>query len=71
MLEWYARHFDTVELNNTFYRLPSETGVQGWRAGTPAYFCFAAKGSRFLTHMKKLKDPATTRRDTPYKTPLG
>src|SRR5256885_15516011 len=57
MLAWYARHFDTVELNNTFYRLPPETGVQGWRDGTPADFCFAAKGSRFLTHMKKLKDP--------------
>ena len=57
MLEWYARHFDTVELNNTFYRLPPETGVQGWRDGSPPRFCFAAKGSRFLTHMKKLKDP--------------
>jgi uncharacterized protein YecE (DUF72 family) len=57
MLEWYARHFDTVELNNTFYRLPPETGVQAWRDGTPHHFCFAAKGSRFLTHMKKLKDP--------------
>jgi len=34
-------------------------------------FCFAVNGHRFLTHMKKLKDPATTRRDTPYKTPLG
>ena len=57
MLEFYARHFDTVELNNTFYRLPPETGVEAWREGTPKDFCFAAKGSRFLTHMKKLKDP--------------
>jgi uncharacterized protein YecE (DUF72 family) len=57
MLEWYTRYFDTVELNNTFYRLPAETGVKGWRDGTPSNFCFAAKGSRFLTHMKKLKDP--------------
>ena len=58
MLEFYVRHFDTVELNNTFYRLPTETGVNDWRTSTPADFCFAAKGSRFLTHMKKLKDPA-------------
>jgi uncharacterized protein YecE (DUF72 family) len=57
MLEFYTRHFDTVELNNTFYRLPVETGVQQWRESTPPGFCFAAKGSRFLTHMKKLKDP--------------
>ena len=59
MLDFYTRHFDTVELNNTFYRLPVETGLERWRAETPAGFCFAAKGSRFLTHMKKLKDPET------------
>ena len=57
-LDYYARHFDTVELNSTFYRLPLETGIDGWRKSTPGDFCFAAKGSRFLTHMKKLKDPA-------------
>jgi uncharacterized protein YecE (DUF72 family) len=57
MLEYYAQHFDTVELNNTFYRLPIETGVENWRSSSPPGFCFAAKGSRFLTHMKKLKDP--------------
>jgi uncharacterized protein YecE (DUF72 family) len=57
MLDYYSQHFDTVELNNTFYRLPPETGVENWRTGSPAGFCFAAKGSRFLTHMKKLKDP--------------
>src|SRR5581483_2910252 len=43
--------------NNTFYRLPVESGLEKWREGTPKGFCFAAKGSRFLTHMKKLKDP--------------
>jgi uncharacterized protein YecE (DUF72 family) len=59
MLEFYAQQFDTVELNSTFYRLPPENGVRQWRAGTPDGFCFAAKGSRFLTHMKKLADPAT------------
>jgi len=57
MLQWYAREFDTVELNNTFYRLPGEKGVHAWREGSPPGFTFAAKGSRFLTHMKKLKDP--------------
>jgi len=57
MLDFYTRHFDTVEINNSFYRLPSETAVQNWRDSTPPGFCFAMKGSRFLTHMKKLKDP--------------
>jgi uncharacterized protein YecE (DUF72 family) len=57
MLDYYAQHFDTVELNNTFYRLPLETGLENWRTTSPPGFCFAAKGSRFLTHMKKLKDP--------------
>ncbi len=56
-LDFYAQHFDTVELNNTFYRLPLETGLNSWREATPKGFCFAVKGSRFLTHMKKLKDP--------------
>jgi len=56
-LDYYARHFDTVELNSTFYRLPLETGLDTWRESTTKDFRFAAKGSRFLTHMKKLKDP--------------
>ena len=58
MLEFYTKHFDTVELNNTFYRLPLESGLEQWRETTPPRFCFSAKGSRFITHMKKLKDPA-------------
>jgi uncharacterized protein YecE (DUF72 family) len=57
MLEFYTRHFDTVEMNNSFYRLPPENAVVQWRESTPRSFCFAVKGSRFLTHMKKLKDP--------------
>jgi uncharacterized protein YecE (DUF72 family) len=44
-------------LNNTFYRLPQPNAVGTWRESTPPGFCFAMKGSRFLTHMKKLKDP--------------
>jgi len=56
MLAHYLRFFDTVELNNTFYRLPPPDAVASWRAAAPPRFLFAAKGSRFLTHMKKLKD---------------
>ncbi len=57
MLSHYAAQFDTVELNNSFYRLPSESAFQDWRDTTPANFRFAVKASRFITHMKKLKDP--------------
>lgn len=56
-LEHYAKTFDTVEINNSFYMLPKEPAVHGWRARTPRGFVFAWKASRFLTHMKKLKDP--------------
>jgi len=56
-LEYYARHFDTVEVNNSFYRLPTEGVFESWKARTPPQFLFAVKASRFLTHMKKLKDP--------------
>ncbi len=56
MLAFYADRFDVVELNNTFYKLPTEAALDSWRDSTPARFRFAAKGSRFLTHMKKLKD---------------
>ncbi len=58
MLGYYLEHFDTVEINNSFYRLPPESAVTGWYSSTPANFRFAVKGSRFLTHMKKLADPA-------------
>lgn len=56
MLAFYVEKFDTVELNNTFYKLPSEASLLNWRDSTPRDFLFAVKGSRFLTHMKKLKD---------------
>jgi uncharacterized protein YecE (DUF72 family) len=56
MLEFYLRDFDTVELNNTFYQLPKEESFDHWRDSTPDGFLFAVKGSRFLTHMIKLKD---------------
>jgi uncharacterized protein YecE (DUF72 family) len=56
-LDHYTRVFSTVELNATFYRLPTPAAVDGWREGTPRGFVFAAKGSRYLTHMKRLTDP--------------
>jgi uncharacterized protein YecE (DUF72 family) len=57
MLDYYLRDFDTVELNNTFYNLPKETSFETWRQSVPAKFVFAVKGSRFITHMIKLKEP--------------
>jgi uncharacterized protein YecE (DUF72 family) len=57
MLDFYLQHFDTVELNNSFYRLPTVDGFDAWREATPAKFIFAVKASRFITHNKKLKDP--------------
>ncbi|HLH00511.1 MAG TPA: DUF72 domain-containing protein [Bryobacteraceae bacterium] len=57
MLGFYCQYFDTVELNATFYRLPPEGAATQWKKSTPPGFCFAAKGSRFITHMKKLRDP--------------
>ena len=58
--EWfahYARTFDTVEINNSFYRLPEAETFRRWRERAPAGFLFAVKASRYLTHMKKLKEP--------------
>jgi uncharacterized protein YecE (DUF72 family) len=60
LFEFYARHFNTVEINNSFYRLPSATTFDSWRESAPDGFCFAVKGSRFITHMKKLKDPESS-----------
>jgi uncharacterized protein YecE (DUF72 family) len=55
-LEHYARLFDTVEINNTFYRLPARSAVANWVGSTPEDFTFAVKASRFLTHIKRLTD---------------
>jgi uncharacterized protein YecE (DUF72 family) len=57
MLGFYSSYFDTVELNNSFYRLPAESAFDDWRNSTPPNFLFAVKASRFMTHIKKLKDP--------------
>jgi uncharacterized protein YecE (DUF72 family) len=56
-LDYYAKQFDTVEINNTFYRLPERSTFAAWRAEVPPAFLFAVKASRFLTHMKRLRDP--------------
>jgi uncharacterized protein YecE (DUF72 family) len=53
-LELYARHFDTVEVNSTFYRLARREAVAGWARGTPEGFLFAVKASRYLTHIRRL-----------------
>jgi uncharacterized protein YecE (DUF72 family) len=55
-LERYAEEFDTVEVNSTFYRLASRDAVERWVKQTPAGFLFALKASRYLIHMKKLRD---------------
>ena len=55
-LGFYVTHFNTVELNNTFYRLPSETAFANWRSSSPDGFVFAVKVSRFITHIKRLKE---------------
>ncbi|MGW5438526.1 DUF72 domain-containing protein [Nocardia asteroides] len=57
-LECYAEGFATVESNNAFYRLPSRETFAAWRDRTPADFLVAVKASRFLTHIKRLRDPA-------------
>jgi uncharacterized protein YecE (DUF72 family) len=60
MLTFYSQLFDAVELNNTFYHLPADSTFHSWRENTPKNFLFALKGSRFITHMKKLKDPQSS-----------
>ncbi len=55
-LQQYAEHFDTVEVNATFYRLPTVKAVAGWVDQTPDGFLFSVKASRFLTHVKRLRE---------------
>jgi uncharacterized protein YecE (DUF72 family) len=57
-LEHYAGHYDIVEVNNAFYRLPERSTFEQWRDRTPDGFTFAVKMSRFLTHVKRLREPA-------------
>lgn len=57
-LDHYAERFATVELNNSFYRLPPPETFRRWHDNTPEGFVIAVKASRYLTHVKRLKDPA-------------
>jgi len=56
--DFYAQHFGTVEVNNTFYRLPQAETFEAWREQAPAGFVYTVKASRYITHLKKLKDAA-------------
>jgi uncharacterized protein YecE (DUF72 family) len=56
-LDHYTTRFDTVEINNTFYRLPEAATFAAWRRRAPRGFLYAVKASRYLTHMKKLNAP--------------
>src|SRR5262245_46233398 len=55
-LAHYAERFDTVEINNTYYRLPNAKAVEGWAKGVPAGFAYSLKASQKITHFKRLKD---------------
>ncbi|MFJ8084388.1 DUF72 domain-containing protein [Streptomyces sp. NPDC096205] len=57
-LEEYTAHFATVEINNAFYRLPSRETFEAWHDRVPPDFVVAVKASRYLTHIKRLKEPA-------------
>lgn len=56
LLEYYCQHFNAVELNVTFYRLPNSSVFKGWARKSPEDFTFVIKGPRFITHIKRLKD---------------
>ena len=55
MLAFYAEHFPTVEINYTFYRMPTEKLLAGWAAGTPPHFTFTLKAPRRITHDSRLQ----------------
>ena len=57
-LEHYAERYATVENNNSFYRLPARETFESWRERTPDDFVMAVKASRYLTHVRRLRDPA-------------
>lgn len=57
-LEYYAQHFDTVEVNNSFYRLPSESMVKGWGRRAPESFVYTFKVSRYITHIQRFRNTA-------------
>ena len=58
MLPFYSNHFLSAEINNSFYRLPQKAILEHWKNTVPSGFVFSLKASRYITHMKKLKDPS-------------
>jgi uncharacterized protein YecE (DUF72 family) len=56
-LEYYSKFFHTVEINSSFYRMPDKETIRQWRDTVPERFIFSVKASRYITHMKKLKEP--------------
>ncbi len=56
----YAKNFDTVEINNTFYHLPSTAAIDAWKEEAPKGFCYALKFSRYGSHIVRLKKPRDT-----------
>lgn len=60
LLSFYVEHFDTLEINNSFYKLPESKTIISWREHVPKTFTFSVKASRFITHMKKLRAPKTS-----------
>ncbi|MCA1726633.1 MAG: DUF72 domain-containing protein, partial [Actinobacteria bacterium] len=56
-LEYFVERFPTVEINNSFYMTPKPASYEGWRDRTPEGFVFAVKAHRYITHIKRLKDP--------------
>ncbi len=57
MLQFYVQHFQTAEINNSFYRIPGKKTLEQWSRTAGKDFVFSVKGSLYITHMKKLKDP--------------
>ena len=54
--EYYAEHFDTVEINNTFYHQPKQESIKRWQRLAPEHFIYSVKANRYITHIKRLKD---------------
>lgn len=59
-LSFYIEEFETVEINNTFYKLPELSTIKTWKSSVPKPFLFSVKASRYITHVKRLKDPKQT-----------
>jgi uncharacterized protein YecE (DUF72 family) len=60
LLDYYAHHFNSVEINNSFYQLPAKATMQQWHDMVGESFLFAVKASRYITHTKKLREPEKT-----------